>query len=239
MDNRDGFLEELRSFANDLTRRRDATDVADALVVAATQLLAATSAGVTLADPQGVLAFGSASSEAAGVLERTQQVSAQGPCHEVIRFRVPVIVDDLSKHVEWPIYCDRAEALRIRGVMGVPLAADDTSWGALDIYSEGPRVWTSDDVDIALVLADLTTMVLAHNAQLVEVLRLNGQLQTALDSRILIEQAKGLLAGELGVDMDTSFGLLRAHARTTRTGLQEVARAVVEDGVRPDTAMPN
>lgn len=236
MASRDAFLEALRDFANDLTNRPNATDVVDALAVTASQLLAATAAGVTLVDANGVPSFGAASSETAGALERVQQSSSQGPCHDVIRLRIPVLVDDLSVRSDWAIYRDQAEALQIRSVMGVPLATETASLGALDVYSDAPRPWTSDDVAIGLVLADLATMVLAYNAQLAEAKRLTEQLQTALDSRILIEQAKGLLAGELGVDIDTGFGLLRAHARSTRTSLHETARAIVEDGLRPDAA---
>jgi GAF domain-containing protein len=170
------------------------------------------------------------------VLERTQTTSSQGPCHDVVRLRVPVLVDDLSVRADWPIYSERAEAVRIRSVMGIPLATETASLGALDVYGEAPRPWTPDDVAIGMVLADLTTMALAYNAQLAEAKRLSEQLQTALDSRILIEQAKGLLAGELGIDIDASFGLLRAHARATRTSLNDLARAVVEDGLRPDSS---
>jgi GAF domain-containing protein len=236
MASRDVFLEALRNFANDLTSRSNPTDVVDALAVTASRLLAAAAAGVTLVDADGVPSFGSASSEAAGVLERAQQSSSQGPCHDVIRLRIPVLVDDLSVRSDWAVYRDQAEAVRIRSVMGIPLATETASLGALDVYGEAPRPWTPDDVAIGMVLADLTTMALAYNAQLAEAKRLSEQLQTALDSRILIEQAKGLLAGELGIDIDASFGLLRSHARATRTSLNDLARAVVEDGLRPDSS---
>ena len=233
MASRDVFLEALRDFANDLTSRPDPTDVVDSLAVTASQLLAATAAGVTLVGTDGGQIFGSASSETAGELERTQQSSSQGPCHDVIRLRMPVLVDDLSARADWPIYRDQAEAMGIRGVMGVPLATDAVALGALDVYNESPRPWTPDDVAVALVLADLTTMVLEYNAQLAEAKRLSAQLQTALDSRILIEQAKGVLAGELGIEIDAGFDVLRSHARATRTSLHDLARAVVEDGLRP------
>jgi hypothetical protein len=104
---------------------------------------------------------------------------------------------------------------------------------ALDIYDDHIRDWTERDLSTARVLADIATGYLMHASELDRARRVNEQLQAALDSRVVIEQAKGLLAGERGISLDTAFAVLRNHARNRNAPIHAIAQAVVELGLRP------
>ncbi len=234
----DLLLDVLTRFADTLAGRYDVADVLYALTDHAVEVLAATAAGVSLSDDHDMLQFVSANSELASQLERVQQESRQGPCHLALLQGREVVVDDITSHDEWPIYRSKAAELGLRAVMGIPLGVGERCLGALNIYHHERRDWTDDDVANARVLANIATSYVLHASQLDEARRLNEQLQQALESRIVIEQAKGLLAGELGVTLEDAFDMLRHHSRSNNATLRAVAEAVVQLGLRPDLA-PN
>jgi AmiR/NasT family two-component response regulator len=118
-------------------------------------------------------------------------------------------------------------------VLGVPLRLQARSIGSLDVYDTGSRVWSPDELAAATVLADIAASYVAHASELDGAKRLNEQLQTALDSRVLIEQAKGILAGERKISVDDALEILRSHARSNRASLRAIAEAVVNLGMRP------
>ncbi len=110
---------------------------------------------------------------------------------------------------------------------------DGRAVGALNIYDDHVREWSDEDLTAALVLADIATGYLVHASELNQARRTNEQLQAALDSRVVIEQAKGLLAGERGITLDQAFAILRRHARNRNAPVHAIAQAVVELGLRP------
>lgn len=110
--------------------------------------------------------------------------------------------------------------------------------GALNVYDDHVRKWSETDIESGRVLANMATGYILHASRLGEADRLNEQLQNALDSRIVIEQAKGILAGEHGVSVDDGFEILRQHARSNRASLRDVADAVVKIGLRPEPSEP-
>ena len=103
--------------------------------------------------------------------------------------------------------------------------------GSLNIYDERIRHWSEGDVRAARVLADMAVGYVINASQLEQAERTREQLQEALESRVVIEQAKGMLANANGITIDEAFGRLRRHARSSRLPLREVATAVVESGL--------
>ena len=227
------LLAALTEFAETLTTHYDVADVLDELTSRAATVLDATGAGVSLGDAKGELAFATASSEMVSRIERVQEQSQLGPCWAAYRTQTLVLITDVAEREDWPEY--RAVCLEedIRSVAGIPMVWDGRSFGALNVYREGPRFWTETEIAAAGILANMATSYVAHASQLDEAKRLNEQLQEALDSRVVIEQAKGLLAGERGVTLNEAFESLRRHARSHHASLRAVAEAVVQVGFRP------
>lgn len=232
----DALFEVLTRFADTLADRFDIADVLYSLTDSTVEVLDATAAGVSLADDHGALQFVSANSELAAELERIQQDSRQGPCHQAFMTSSAVIVGDIARHEGWPIYRSGAAQLGLHAVMGIPLVVGEHRLGALNVYHDEVRQWSDDDVKAAQILANIATSFVLHATLLDDAARLNEQLQRALDSRIVIEQAKGVLAGELGLGLDAAFETLRNHARSSQVPLRTVAEAVVKLGLRPPIA---
>lgn len=108
-----------------------------------------------------------------------------------------------------------------------------TRLGVLNLYHDHPHDWTDDELEVAELLAYMATAYVANAARLDQVRHTAEQLQEALDSRVIIEQAKGILAGERGITVDEAFAVLRSHARTNNVSLRAVANAVVNLRLRP------
>jgi AmiR/NasT family two-component response regulator len=115
----------------------------------------------------------------------------------------------------------------------MPLQVGARTVGALNVYCTRAHTWDDDDLMAARVLANVATTFIIQGTKLEQSNRLNDQLQEALDSRVVIEQAKGILSGENAIDLDTSFELLRSHARNNQAALRSVAEDVVNNGLRP------
>ena len=225
----------MRSFVDTVAERFDVADVLGGLTHHTVSVLGATTAGVSLAGDDGVLTYVSAHSEGAGELEAVQQDARQGPCHEVYSTGQMVAIEEIAIHAEWPLYRAKAATFGLRSVLGVPLTINDRCIGALDVYSDVGRDWTKEDLDAAMLLAKMATGYVLHASERDRVERVNEQLQQKMDTRIVIEQAKGLVAGELGIGLDASFQLIRRHARANHASLAAVANAVVTLGLRPRT----
>ncbi|BAN03542.1 GAF and ANTAR domain-containing protein [Ilumatobacter coccineus] len=223
----------LRRFAATLADRFDVADVLYNLTDSTVATLNATAAGVALVNEDGRLQFVSANTDAAASLELVQQNTREGPCHQAFTSSQTVSVADVSARDEWPVYRRTALDAGFSAVLGIPLVAGGNALGALTVYNEQPRQWSDNVIGAAHVLADIATGYILHASRLDEAQRLNEQLQHALDSRIVIEQAKGILAGEHGIALDAAFTALRQHARSKQATLRAVAEAVVDLGLRP------
>ena len=224
----------LQSFVSTLTERFDVADVLYNLTDHTVDVLDASMAGVSLAGDDGSLRYLSANSETAAELETVQQDSRQGPCHQAFTTGEMVTVNRIADHEEWPIYRAKADELGVGAVLGVPLVSGERCIGALNVYDTAPREWTPEDTEPATLLARMATAYVIHASERDRVARVNEQLQRALESRVIIEQAKGILAGEKGIGLDASFEILRRHARHNRATLRSVAQAVVTLGLRPN-----
>lgn len=227
------FLRILSEFARTLVVRYEIADVLYELAARTTTLLDVAGAGVSLRD-QGRLRFVTGVNEATVRVEQGQERLQQGVCVEAFTSGRAVTVPNLAEVGEqWAEFRDEARAVGFAAVLGIPMRLDDDVLGAVNIYSAEPREWSDEDVATAQVLANMATSYLVNASELEKSRRTAEQLEEALQSRIMIEQAKGILSAERKVSMDEAFKALRDHARNHNANLRAVAEAVVNLGLRP------
>jgi GAF domain-containing protein len=194
-------------------------------------LLAASAAGVVLADPRGELRVAAASSEEAGLVELFQLQNDQGPCLDCFRTGRPISAADLTgPDQRWPRFAQAAARAGFRTVEALPMRLRDQVIGALNLFGAEPGRFETADLRIAQALADVATIGLVHERNVRRSETVAEQLQAALNSRVMIEQAKGKLAERYGIDMDRAFRMLREYARNTNQHLTDVARDFVTGG---------
>jgi GAF domain-containing protein len=202
----------------------DVIDFLHLLTDRSVTLLAASAAGVVLADPRGQLRVAAASSEAAEVVELFQIQNDQGPCLDCFHTGRPVTAADLTSPGQpWPKFAAAASAAGFRAVEALPMRLRDQVVGALNLFASAPGALSEADLRVGQALADVATIGLLQERNLRRSETLAEQLQAALNSRVVIEQAKGKLAERYDLDMDQAFKLLRDHARTTNQRLTELA----------------
>ena len=229
------LLDTLSGFARTVTSGYDVSDVLHDLNERVTQVLHLSGAGVSLLQDDR-LRHVAALDESVTRLEQLQESHQAGPCVDATNLGHPVAVDDLRDGAwaaRWPDYCAAAATLGIVAVAGVPMTAGDRAVGSIDLYDRQPRRWAEEDLQAATTLADIATAYVVNASELEQQRRTAEQLQRALDSRIVIEQAKGILSAANGVSVDEAFQLLRRHARGHNARIHEVAAAVVHLGLRP------
>jgi len=209
----------------------DVIDFLHMLTDRSVQLFAASAAGVVLADPRGELRVAAASSEKAGLLELFQLQNDQGPCLECFRTGRPVTAADLADQAQrWPRFAHAALQAGFRTVEALPMRLRDQVIGALNLFRAEPGAFEPADLRIAQALADVATIGLLHERNVRRRDTVAEQLQAALNSRVVIEQAKGKLAERRGIDMDRAFTMLREYARNSNQHLTDVARDFVIRG---------
>jgi GAF domain-containing protein len=186
-------------------------------------------AGLMLAAPEGDLRVMASSSEAMRVLELFELQSQEGPCLDCYRTGQPVVNQDLATvNGRWPRFAAEALAAGFHSVHALPMRLRGTVIGALNLFHIEPGEMRQADVVAAQAMADVATIgVLQHRAAL-EAQVLNEQLNHALNSRIVIEQAKGIIAEREGLNMEQAFSALRDHARYHNLRLVDVAGDVID-----------
>lgn len=228
------MTEVLSEFAHTLANRYEVSEVLYRLAEHIVEILGAVGTGVALTDSDGRLHPVTGINELSLGLETLEERFQEGPCVDAYLLGKVVRVSDLSKPPEqWPRWNKEARERNVRAVLGVPLRVRDESLGAVNIYSAEPREWHDTDVKVACILADMAASYVANASALEESRRTTEQLREALESRIIIEQAKGVLANELRCTVDQAFVVLREHARRNGASLRQVAHAVVHLGLRP------
>lgn len=216
----------------------DALDMLTMLAERCTELLDVSAAGVILADGQGGLSVAAASSERSMLLEVFAVAINGGPCVDCVRTGRPVTSDDLAAvgaRQRWPRYAQGAEDAGFRATHALPMRLHDEVIGVLTLLHTDRHTLLDQDARLGQALADAATIGLLHERAVRHVETVQEQLQGALNSRIIIDQAKGVLATRTDLTPDGAFTVLRSHARTHGLRLTELARGVVEGEV--DIAM--
>jgi hypothetical protein len=226
----DTFIE----LADTMVADFDVIDFLHLLTDRSVTLLGASAAGVMLADPRGELRVAAASTEEAGLLELFQLQNDQGPCLECFRTGRAVTATDLAGPApRWPRFAQASAQAGFRTVEALPMRLRDQVIGALNLFRTEPSPLRPADLRIGQAMADVATIGLLHERNVRRSDTVAEQLQAALNSRVVIEQAKGKLAERLSIDMDRAFKMLRDYARNSNQRLTDVARDFV-DGATAD-----
>lgn len=205
------------------------------LVERCAELVGDAEVGLVLDDQRGNLRPVASSTERMGMLELFEIQSEDGPCQDAYRDgrRVANRVLDDRAGQDWPVFTPRARELGFRMVHAVPMRCRDQVVGAINVFQVVPRELAEEDVQLLQAMADTATIALLQNRAVARASELASQLQLALSTRIVIEQAKGVLAERQGIGVEEAFGRLRELAASHHERLEEVAAAVIR-GESPD-----
>lgn len=220
--------------ADTLVADFDLADFLHGLTEHAAAVSGAGAVGLLLANHHGTLQFMAASNESGKALELFQLQHSEGPCLDCFHTKKPVVNADL-RHADdrWPQFAPRAIEAGFQSVHAFPLRLRDQVIGALNLFGTEDTRFEPDEVRLVQALADVATIAILQERNLSRAEALTEQLQGALNSRIIIEQAKGALAAKEGVSIDTAFDLLRERARSSRQRLTDVAFALLNEQPGP------
>jgi transcriptional regulator with GAF, ATPase, and Fis domain len=221
----EAFVEAADTLVDDF----DVIDFLRTLAERCVQLLEVDAAGLMLVDQHGQLHATAASSENAHLLELFELQADSGPCLDAFRTGVAVVNADLhANQARWPKFAEAAQATGFVAVHALPLRLRSTVIGALNLFCTRPGTLSSADVRTGQALADVATIGILAQRNLHQAELLSEQLQNALTSRVIIEQAKGVLAERRRISVDEAFEILRSYARAHNLHLSQLAREVAE-----------
>jgi GAF domain-containing protein len=226
---RSDVVRALVGLADTLVADYDVYDLLQRLVDEGTRLLDVSAAGLLLAGEDGRLRVAAASSEKVRVLELIQLQVDRGPCLEAFaRGEAVVAGDPLELRRRWSEFATDVAAAGFLSVAAVPLRLRGRTLGVMGMFSDREHAPGPDDVELAQGLADMATIALLHQRQVEDSRAVTTQLQRALESRVLIEQAKGVVASQSGIDVGDAFAVIRDHARASHVPLRQVAQDLVD-----------
>lgn len=215
--------------ADTLVTEFDALDFLDMLTERSVELLGADAAGVILSDQHWRLQVVASTSNHAQDLELFELQSDEGPCLDCFHSgRVVANVDPAEALVRWPQFSPASIDAGYRSAHAIPLRLRDKTIGAMNLFCVRESMLSDDDLALGQALADVATIGLLQERAARESELIAEQLQTALNSRVLIEQAKGVLLARAAVDVDEAFRLMRSHSRQNNRPLRDVAAAVID-----------
>ena len=216
------------SLAGALVADYDVTDLHTTLTTVCAELLDVGSAGLLLVDSQGQLRVAAASSEHTRNLELFLLQCDQGPCLDCFYSGTAVTVADLSQEeARWPRFVPTAVAAGFFSVHALPMQLNGVRLGTLGLFGTATGALSGADLQLGQALADVASLALVANRTSLDHAQLTQQLQTALDSRVVLEQAKGQLAQLGGTSMEHAFAALRRYSRDHNERLASVAGRVV------------
>ena len=223
--------------ADSLVAEFDVVEVLTVLADRCVSLLDVDTAGLMLAGPEGHLRVIASSSEQMRIVELFEIQADEGPCLDTWRGGVAVVDQVLAdSQARWPVFAPVALEHGFAVVHALPMRLRGAVIGALNLFNHDARPLPASDADVAQALADVATIAVLQHRAAIQAQVLNDQLNHALNSRIFIEQAKGIVAAHLGLDMEQSFAHLRGYARSHNRRLVEVAQEVIA-GVLAPTAL--
>jgi GAF domain-containing protein len=215
--------------ADTLVADFDVIDFLHMLTERSVELLQADAAGLILVDSQGQLHVLASTTEQARVLELFELQASEGPCLDCFVTGQPVVNIDLAEvEARWPQFQAATIAAGFRSVHALPLRLRGQVIGAMNLFCRHQSSLSDDDIAVGQALSDVATIGLLQERTVRHGEIVAEQLQGALNSRILIEQAKGVLAERAGIGVDAAFAMLRAYARRNGRKLSAVAAAVID-----------
>jgi len=233
------LVQSLIEMADTLVDDYDVVDMLTGLADRCVSLLGVAAAGVMLASPTGSLRLVASSSEAMRLLELFELQAQQGPCLDAFRTGEPVEHENLqTRSGRWPVFADAALQVGFRSASALPIRLRDVTLGALNLLSVSRAPMAGADLIVARAFADLAALSITQHRASAEAQRLNEQLSAALTSRVVIEQAKGVISERARIDVAEAFSRLRAYARNGNYRLTDVALAAIDGTLDPIAYAP-
>jgi GAF domain-containing protein len=204
------------------------------------EVLDVAAAGIMLAAPNGELQLITASSEAMRLVELFELQAAEGPCLDSFSSRQPVVNQDLTRAIDrWPLFAPIAVEQGFLAADAIPMRLRGQIIGALNLFRTETGSLNDEDLLIAQALADIATIAILQNRHSAATQDLNAQLENALSSRIVIEQAKGMIAERRSIPAEEAFVHLRSYARNHSMRLADVARQTIDGTLNPTAVAPS
>ena len=204
------------------------------------ELLDCDEAGVLLADAAGILRVMASSSERSDALELMQAQNDEGPCFECFARGEPVTSEDLQADLgRWPAFSPAALAHGFCSVHALPMRVRGETVGALNLFRAAVGRIDESDIPLGQGMADIAAVALMQERTVRRSRAVEAQLQAALSSRVVIEQAKGMLAERAQITVDAAFARLRDYARAHNLKISEVARDLIDGQLDPARLLPS
>lgn len=236
MPNQALLVQSLVDLADSLVDDFDVVDILSMLSDRCVRALSVTAAGVMLAAPSGALEVIASSSDAMRTLELFQLQSDEGPCLDAYRTGGQVVNLDLTAAGgRWPRFAPHATSEGFHSAHSFPMRLRRRTLGALNLLRRQPGALGEADIAAAQALADIATIAIVQHQVIIDAQTLNSQLSGALNSRVIIEQAKGRISQATDVDMDQAFHQLRHHARNHNLRLSDLASSIADGTLSPDS----
>jgi GAF domain-containing protein len=201
----------------------------DQVVHAALVLFATKGAGLMLVDDAEVLHYVSASDPTAAALEEVQERLGEGPCVESLINDEVVRCNDIETDPRWPTMREEVRPLRLRAILGLPVRIGGSAVGSLNVYHHEVREWDDDDVNAIGAYGRVIEELLAHALLARKSGVIVAQLTYALENRVDIERAVGVLMARHHVNAVKAFDLMRREARSSRRKVSDLAREILRD----------
>ena len=223
-----GIGEVLAEFAQAMAAEQTPQQILERMADYCTELLPVHGVGVLLRSAGGGQEVATANSEAGLIVETLEAELGEGPCSDALDTGEQLAVPDLAQAADrWPRFVPRALEAGVRAIHALPMTVRTETIGSMDVIALEPMDLTASQLATAQLLADVTISYVANSRAFAETSQLASQLQFALDSRILIEQAKGILSERNKTTISEAFEVLRRHARNHHLKLHAVAEQVV------------
>lgn len=227
-ERQDRLFAHLAAIADDLVSGLDVADLADRVMRGCVDLLGVDFAGLVLDDHHGTLGVLACSNDDAKDLELLELQRRQGPCYAAFTSGEEVVAEDLrSRAKEWPDFVPAALARGVVSAAGLPLRMAGRTIGALNLFRASTVPFSQRDLQLARLLGSVATIGIVHDRRQRDQEQLAQQLQSALESRVRIEQAKGVIAARAGVTMAGAFEILRSAARASQRPLTDLADDII------------
>ncbi|HTL84787.1 MAG TPA: GAF and ANTAR domain-containing protein [Acidimicrobiia bacterium] len=235
MAREDRLVETLVTLADTLVDQYDIIDFLQTLAERCVDLVDVSAAGIMLADPQRELRHAACSNEQMRLVELFELQVEEGPCFDAFRTQAPVVCDSLEEAAQrWPEFTRNANESGFAAFSAVPMRLRDTVVGALNLFSGDAHALGVDDIKVVQAMADIATIGILQERSIRDAHAFSTQLELALESRVVIEQAKGIVAERNHMSVDDAFDQIRRFARAHNRLLSETARQIIDGSLQVD-----
>jgi hypothetical protein len=229
MAREDRLVEALVTLADTLVDHYDIIDFLQTLAERCVDLVDVSAAGIMLADPQRELRHAACSNEQMRLVELFELQVEEGPCFDAYRTQAPVICGSPDEAAErWPEFARNANESGFAAFSAVPMRLRTDAVGALNLFSTDARALCDSDIKVVQAMADIATIGILQERSIRDAHAFSTQLEVALDSRVVIEQAKGIVAERSHISVDQAFEQIRRFARAHNRLLSETARQIID-----------